>query len=117
MRTKTVDNLTDDEWRSLRQRHQHGDEQIRALVRQGRAFADDYQDMSFIPPHLATITARSLIVSGDRDPLVPVSIAVELFNAIPHSYLCIVPNGGHLPVFYDRREPFIKTVVPFLCDD
>ncbi len=114
MRAYTTDNLTDDEWRVLRQRHQHGDEQIRALFRQGRAFADDFQDMSFIPPRLATITARTLIVSGDHDPLVPVSIAVELFSAIPHSYLSIIPNGGHLPVFYDRRESFIKTVVPFL---
>lgn len=117
MRTQTIDRLTDDEWRVLRQRHYHGDEQIRALIRQGQAFADDYQDMSFIPPQLATITARTLIVSGDCDPLVPVSIAVELFHAIPHSYLSIVPNGGHLPVFYDRREPFVKMIVPFLRGD
>ena len=117
MRAYTADNLTDEEWRVLRQRHQHGDEQIRVLFRQGLAFADDYQDMSFIPPQLATIMARTLIVSGDRDPLVPVSIAVELFNAIPHSYLCIVPGAEHLPVFYDRREAFIKTVVPFLRGD
>lgn len=114
MRAYAVDTLTDDEWRVLRHRHKHGDEQIRALFKQGRAFADDYQDMNFIPPYLATITARTLIVSGDRDPLVPVSIAVELFNAIPHSYLCIVPNGEHLPVFYGRRETFIKMVVSFL---
>ena len=117
MRAYTADNLTGDEWRILRQRHQYGDEQIRALFRQGRAFANDYQDMNFIPPYLATITARTLVVSGDRDPLVPVSIAVELFNAIPHSYLCIVPDGEHLPVFYDRRESFIRMVVPFLRGD
>ncbi len=114
MRAYTIDRLTDDEWRALRQRHHYGDEQIRALYRQGRAFADDYQDMSFIPPQLATIAARTLIISGDHDPLIPVSITVELFNAIPHSYLSIVPNGGHLPVFYDRRESFVKVVVPFL---
>lgn len=117
MRANTIDKLTDDAWRVLRQRHLHGDEQIRALFRQGQAFADDYQDMNFIPPYLAAITARTLIVSGDRDPLVPVSIAVELFNAIPHSYLCIVPGGEHLPVFFERRESFIRTVVPFLRGD
>jgi pimeloyl-ACP methyl ester carboxylesterase len=117
MRAYTADNLTDDEWRILRQRHQRGDEQIGALFRQGRAFADEYQDMNFIPPYLATIMARTLIVSGDRDPLFPVSIAIELFNAIPHSYLCIVPNGEHLPVFYDQRESFIRMVVPFLRGD
>jgi pimeloyl-ACP methyl ester carboxylesterase len=117
MRAYTADNLTNDEWGILRQRHHHGDEQIRALFRQGRAFADDYQDMSFTPPYLASITARTLIVSGDRDPLVPVSIAVELFSAIPRSHLCIVPDGEHLPIFYDRRASFIKAVVQFLRDD
>lgn len=117
MRAQTLDRLTDDAWRVLRQSHHYGDEQIRALVRQGQGFADDYQDMSFIPPQLATITARTLIVSGDRDSLVPVSIAGEVFNAIPHSYLSIVPNGGHLPVFYDRKEWFIKMVMPFLRGD
>jgi len=117
MRTYTADKLTDDEWRIQRQRHQHGDEQIRALFRQGQAFADEYHDMNFMPPYLATITARTLIVSGDRDPLVPVSIAVELSKAIPRSYLSIVPDGGHLPVFYDQREPFIKIALPFLRGD
>jgi pimeloyl-ACP methyl ester carboxylesterase len=117
MRSYSADKLTDDEWRIHRQRHQHGDEQIRALFKHGQSFADEYHDMSFIPPYLATITARTLIVSGDRDALVPVHIALEMFNAIPHSYLCIVPNGGHVPVFYDLREPFIKTVLPFLRGD
>jgi pimeloyl-ACP methyl ester carboxylesterase len=117
MRDFTIDKLSDEEWRVQQQRHQHGDEQIRALWRHGQAFKDDYDDMNFIPPHLSTITARTLIVYGDRDPLYPVSMVLEMFNAIPHSYLCIVPNGGHLPVFYDLREPFIKTILPFLRGD
>ena len=117
MRSSTVDKLTDDEWHVHRQRHQYGDEQIRALLRHGQGFGDEYHDMNFIPPYLATILARTLIVCGDRDPLVPVHIAVEMYTAIPHSYLCIVPNGGHVPIFYNLREPFIRTVVPFLHGD
>jgi pimeloyl-ACP methyl ester carboxylesterase len=117
MRTSSADKLTDDEWRIQRQRHQHGDEQIRALFRHGQSFANEYNDMNFTPPYLATITVRTLIVSGDRDPFVPVSMAAEMFDAIPHSYLCIVPNGEHLPVFYNLREPFIKTILPFLRGD
>lgn len=117
MRDYTVDNLTNEEWHIQRQRHQHGDEQIRALWRHGQAFKDDYHDMNFIPPSLSTITARTLIVYGDRDPLYPVSMALEMFTAIPHSYLWVIPNGGHVPVFYNLREPFIRTVVPFLRGD
>ena len=117
MRDSTVDKLTDEEWRTQRQRHQYGDEQIRALWRHGQGFGDEYHDMNFIPPYLATIMARTLIVSGDRDPIVPLHIAVEMSIAIPHSYLCIVPNGGHLPIFYDLKEPFIRTITPFLRGD
>ena len=117
MRNYTEDKLTDDEWRVHRQRHHYGDEQIRALLLHGRGFGDEYHDMNFIPPYLATIQARTLIVSGDRDPLVPLHIAVEMFTAIPHSYLYIVPNGGHLPVFYHLRDPFIKNALPFLRED
>ena len=37
-----------------------------------KAFADSYDDMTFTPPHLAMIRARTLIVQGDSDPLYPV---------------------------------------------
>jgi hypothetical protein len=33
-------------------------------------------------------------VLGDRDPLYPVSLAVVLREAIPRSWLRVVPNGG-----------------------
>src|SRR5260370_35390882 len=51
MRSHTADKLTDDEWRIQRQRHQHGDEQIRGLLRQGPAFAEEYHEMNLIPPN------------------------------------------------------------------
>src|SRR5947209_19784588 len=34
------------------------------------------------------------LVHGDRDPLYPVDMAVELYSSIPHSYLWVIPNGG-----------------------
>jgi len=113
----TVDNLTDEEWHVLRQRHQHGDEQIRALYMQGQTFKDQYDDMNFTGPYLSTISARTLIVHGDRDPFYPVEIALEMYTAIPDSYLWIIPNEGHVPIFTDSKEPFIITVLPFLRGD
>ena len=56
----------------MRQRHKLGDEQILALWRQQRALADSYDDLTFTPPSLGRITADTLIVYGDRDPLYPV---------------------------------------------
>src|ERR1051326_4493343 len=102
------------EWTQMRQWHRHGDEQIRALWRMAEAFKDDYTDMSFTPPRLSTIEARTLIVHGDRDPLYPVRMATELFDSIPRSYLWIVPNGGHGPIFGDMAQPFVETSLAFL---
>jgi pimeloyl-ACP methyl ester carboxylesterase len=72
--------------------------------------------MNFTPPYLSTITARTLIVHGDRDPFFPVSIPVEVYRAIPDSYLWVVPNGGHKPdrVFADAHAgAFAKTALDF----
>ena len=76
-----------------------GDDQIRTLFEQMRGLKDRHDDMAFTPPLLATITARALIVHGDRDPLYPVELALEMYRAIPNSALWVVPNGGHGPVF------------------
>jgi pimeloyl-ACP methyl ester carboxylesterase len=51
--------------------------------------------MNFTSPYLATITARTMVIHGDRDPFFPVSIAVEMYQSIPNSALWIVPNTGH----------------------
>ena len=51
---------------------------------------------------------------GDRDPLYPVSIAFELHRAIPRSYLWVVPNGGHGPIFGDAASHFATTALAFL---
>jgi pimeloyl-ACP methyl ester carboxylesterase len=72
-----------------------GDEQIEAILASTKAFADSYDDMNFTPPYLGKITARTLIVQGDRDPLYPVEISVEMTRAIPQSSLWIVPKAGH----------------------
>ena len=99
METMTAESRSDEEWRQMRQWHPRGDEQILALWRQANAFKDSYDDMNFTPPYLSTIKARTLIVHGDRDPLYPVGLAMEMYSAIPGSYLWVIPNGGHGPIF------------------
>ena len=114
MRNLSSEDRSEAEWQQMRQWHKHGDDQIRALWRMGNAFKDNYTDMNFTPPYLATISAHTLIVHGDRDPLYPVNLAVEMYEAIPRSYLWIIPNGGHGPIFGDMAEPFVKTALAFL---
>lgn len=108
------DSLTEGQWEVLRRRHAGGDAQIQALLASTKAFADSYDDMNFTPPYLATIQARTLIVQGDRDPLYPVELSVEMAKAIPQASLWIIPNGGHGPVAGERWPEFLKTVAAFL---
>jgi pimeloyl-ACP methyl ester carboxylesterase len=95
-------------------RHVRGPDQFQQLLAQARGFADSYEDVNFTPPYLGTITADTLIVFGDRDPLYPVSLAFELHAAIPRSHLWVVPNGGHGPVFGDAASRFAETALSFL---
>jgi len=109
-----ADSLPEQQWEILRRRHPGGDAQIKAILASTKAFANSYDDLNFTPPYLSTIQARTLIVQGDRDPLYPVEISVEMAKAIPQSRLWIIPNGGHGPVIGDRWPEFLRTASAFL---
>jgi pimeloyl-ACP methyl ester carboxylesterase len=114
MSLQSAEGRSEAEWAEMRGRHRFGDEQIRALWRQARAFADSHDDMCFTPPLLATITARTLIVTGDRDPLYPLQIFVDQYRDIPGSTLYVVPGGGHGPIFLEARAEFVRVALAFL---
>lgn len=98
----------------MRARHTRGEPQLQQLFAMVHQMAETYDDVNFTAPLLARITAETLIVFGDRDPLYPVSLAFELQRAIPRSYLWVVPNGGHGPVFGERAAPFTSAALAFL---
>ena len=116
MRASAPDSLPQSQLESLSRNHSRGAEQARSLMAQFSSFQDSYDDMNFTQPYLSTITARTLIVHGDRDVFFPVSIPVEEYEAIPKSYLWIVPNGGHVPLLHSEitRRFFVDTVSAFL---
>jgi pimeloyl-ACP methyl ester carboxylesterase len=102
------------EWPVLRERHRHGDGQIRALWAVQRSLAESYDDMNFTPPALSRIEARTLILYGDRDPLYPVELAVEMYRAIPRAALCVIPGAGHGPIFLGDTPAFLQRALGFL---
>ena len=116
LRKVDPNDVPEERMQRLRQIHKYGDEQIRAILSQFNGFKDSYDDMNFTSPYLSTISARTLIVYGDRDRYFPVSIALQMYEAIPHAYLWIVPNGGHVPVFGPTQEYFVCTAKAFLRD-
>lgn len=107
-------NIPEDQMRQFREVHKHGDRQIIALLELSKTGADDYESTAFTPPYLSTIKANTLIVQGERDRRVPISIALEMYKAIPNSSLWIVPNGGHVPIRNFYEENFIEVAEAFL---
>lgn len=116
-RIRTLDSLPPPVSEVLRECAKRGDPQIRELVSLFHGFKDSYNDMSFTEPALQTITARTLIVHGDRDLFFPVAIPVQAYGAIPRSYLWIVPNGSHVPIFEPQGRQFEEVALAFLRGD
>lgn len=106
--------LPPEELAAMRQRHPGGPEQIAQLFDWCRGLADDDDDVAFTPDRLAVVRAETLVVFGDRDPLYSVQLALELSAAIPRSYLWVLPNAGHVPVFGEASAQFGATALPFL---
>jgi len=98
----------------MRERSKGGPQQIDWMVEQVHVMAETYDDVNFTPPLLGTIRARTLIMSGDNDPLCPVRLAFELYQGIPRSSLWVVPGGGHGPVFGPHAARFAETATAFL---
>jgi pimeloyl-ACP methyl ester carboxylesterase len=100
----------------------HFPEPARAIMRQtmheGQSVADwllhDPADMSFTAADLSKITARTLIIYGDRDPLYPVDMGVAIYRAIPNAALWVMPNAGHGDIFGDNKAAFVATTQRFL---
>jgi len=107
-------NIPEQERERLRQGHPQGEAQIQALLDSTASFADSYDDLNFTPSLLSTIEARTLIIQGDRDPLYPVEISVEMARAIPDSRLWVIPGAGHGPVTGERWPEFVRTAAAFL---
>jgi len=115
MRQVPVENQPSAEWETMRRRHKLGDDQIRALWEWQRDMQGSYDDMNFTLDSLSRIKASTLIVYGDRDFLYPVEMAMQMYRAIPHSALWVVPNGGHGPVFLENAPQFVKIAMTLLA--
>ena len=96
----------------------HGKVKGTLLLRQYWNFRKLYGDPAFTQDVLATIKAKTLIIHGDNDRVVPVSSAWEMYQYIPKANLWIVPNGGHGFVFDPaNKTDFIRRVLEFFQGD
>jgi pimeloyl-ACP methyl ester carboxylesterase len=106
------------EWRAMRALHVQGDAQIAALWRLPALLAEQAHELAFTAAELQQIETECLIVSGDRDPIYPVELSLELSRGLSRAQLCVVPGGGHGPIFEPRqRDNFVSLALSFLETD
>lgn len=103
---------TEEEWAAMRSIHFHGDEQIQWLWLQPKVLSEG-GDMDFKEQKLAQIATKTLIVQGDRDPIYPIELTIEMYQAMPQAYLWIVPNGAHVPISADSMAEFLSYLKRF----
>lgn len=65
---------------------------------------------------LAAVSIPTLLVWGERDPLVPTRLAEEWTSALPDVRLVILPNAGHAPMF-DVPAELADRIREFLGDE
>lgn len=68
-----------------------------------------------IEDKLPKISAPTLIVRGERDPVVPQSWAEEVLHLLPHGRLTIIPNAAHT-LNYSEPGRFAEVIKMFLTE-
>ena len=62
---------------------------------------------------VSRITARTLVITGDADRVVPPENSVNLAAAIPQATLVVIPGGSHL-FFIEQPASFNAAVIEFI---
>lgn len=60
------------------------------------------------------VVAPTLVLNGDRDELVSVEEAAEMFHLLPHGELAVVPGADHGAFFSARVDAFQALILNFL---
>lgn len=99
MRTTQLADIRTELQQFYQAHHPGGDPQIESILTQFRTLADNYDDFSFSLEELANVSARTLLIWGDRDPFYPLEIGVELYRSITDAAMWVVPAQEHAPIW------------------
>jgi pimeloyl-ACP methyl ester carboxylesterase len=81
--------------------HPGGEAQVRRLIASFHGLGERVELIDLPAEELSRIEARTLVVIGDRDPEVPVPLALEMHRAIPDAALWVIPMQGHFALWPD----------------
>lgn len=79
------------------------------LVAALRVLSDD------VRPELTAVRAPTLLLWGERDPLLPPAHAEEFLAALPAARLELIPGAAHVPML-ERPDEVSRAVLAFLRD-
>jgi len=116
----TFESLSEKVKEFYRELHPQGDRQTKKLYDEILHMLFEYNNFEILADEFEKIPA--LIIMGDRDIYFKPEFAVEMYNALPHSQLWIIPGQKHLPfredwggskevekIFTDVIKNFIKS--------
>lgn len=89
-----------------------GDRQVSLRANAGYMPGPDY-DVDAVRESLRAITARTLVVVGERDAMTGVSVADRFADLIPNVEIAVLPGAGHFP-WVDEPAAFCDAVEKFL---
>ncbi len=107
------ENMSPERLEKWRERHIHGDAQMKALYKQL-----DNLEIHLSNEQLSKINTSTLIIIGEKDFLYPdLTEVVNLHNHLPDSHLWIVPNIGHSTLSGKYEPEFIRNANEFLSGE
>jgi pimeloyl-ACP methyl ester carboxylesterase len=89
--------------------HVGGRPQWRALVEQTAPMWLDYGGIA--PDQVEAIELPTLVLTGDRDELVRLDLAVALYRALPNAALAVFPQAGHEAPMTPDCAPVIAALI------
>lgn len=92
----------------------YGDAYAQTIMELWVAAIQRRNELPFTPASLKRIDRPALIIHGDRDSFFPIHIPVTMYQMIPKSELCILPDCGH-HVSSDRPAMFVAALLQFLA--
>ena len=85
----------------------------RAAEATARLGSSPFMQSPKLARRLRRVTCPTLVVWGDRDPLLPLAYAEAYRDGIPGAELQVLQNCGHLPHF-EQEARFVESVASFL---
>ena len=70
--------------------------------------------MTYTAEDFAAVVAPTLLLVGDRDELVPIEDAVEMYRQLPRAELAVIRDADHGSFFSAKATTFESLILDFL---